>query len=285
VRWTARTLAATWRADSGAAAVLRWAGVESLVPLDDRRLVIGFAAPHLELPEVFADPSLGVAGADARPGVVPAPPAADLRDAVDQGPDLIVASDPDLLDYARQRPGLTSRALPWSRSYLLVLPGRAPPDMALPADTSTFRTALARDAVRIDARGAESTAWWSGRAGCPPREPARTFRAAGHIIAYPAADDVARGLAERLVALAARSDVSARGYPPDSLAIVLRAGAARAFVLPVPTHALVPCRETVAWPDSATVIPLIETRAHATMRRGAPALIAEWAGTLRIEAP
>ena len=164
LRWTARTLVATWRADPDAAAVLRWAGVESLIPLDDRRLVIGFAAPHLELPDLFADPSLGVAPADARPAVVPVP-AADLRDAVDSGPDLIVASDPDLLDYARQRPGLVSRVLPWSRSYLLVLPGRAPSDMDLPADTSAFRTGLARDAVRVDARGSEGPAWWSLRAG------------------------------------------------------------------------------------------------------------------------
>ena len=53
----------------------------------------------------------------------------------------------------------------------------------------------------------------------------------------------------------------------------------------VPTRALVPCRETAAWPDSATVVPLIETRAQAVLRRGAPALVAEWDGTLRVEVP
>ncbi len=284
-RWTAGTVAATWRADSEAAVALRWEGVQSLVPLDDRRLTVGFASPHLELPALFADPTLGVAQDDARPAVEPIAAATDLRDAVDRGPDLIAASDPELLDYARQRPGLTTRALPWSRSYLLVLPGHAPPDMGIPSDTSAFRAGLARDAVQVEARASEAPAWWDARAACPSRGAAGPTRPAASVIVYPAADRVARGLAERLVALASRPEVTARGYSADSLALALRAGAARAFVIPVPTRALVPCRETAAWPDSATVVPLIETRAQAVLRRGAPALVAEWDGTLRVEVP
>ena len=283
LRWTAGALAATWRADPDARAALRWASIVSLVPLDDRRLVLGFLAPRLELPTVFADLALGVESDRAGPAVVPMPPGADLRDAVDRGPDLIVASDPDLLDYARQRPGVSSRALPWSRTYLLVLPAGAPLDLAIPADTGGFRTGLAGDAVRAEARAPAAPGWWDSAAACPPRV-AQIARHRDDVIAYPAADRVARALAERLVALASSSDVAARGLPADTLALALRAGTARAFVIAVPTHELVPCRQTVAWPDSAAIIPLVETRAQIVIRRGGPPLVSDRDGTFRVEA-
>ena len=268
LRWTAGALAATWRADPDARAALRWAGIESLVALDEQRLVVGFATPRLELPAVFADLALGVGADETRPAVVPTPAGADLRDAVDQGPDVISARDPELLDYVRQRPGLSARPLPWSRGYLLVVPGAGSPDLGIPPDTAGFRAELARDAVRIEARAAESPAWWEARAACPARATAPAARAANVAIVYPAADPVARGLAERLVALSVGTDVMARGLPPDSLAVALRSGAARAFVIGVPTREPVPCRQMAGWPDSATVIPLVETRAQAVLRRG-----------------
>ena len=181
---------------------------------------------------------------------------------------MISARDPELLDYARQRPGLSARPLPWSRGYLLVVPGAGSPDLGIPPDTAGFRAELARDAVRIEARAAELPAWWEARAACPARATAPAARAANVAIVYPAADPVARGLAERLVALSVGTDAMARSLPPDSLAVALRAGAARAFVIGVPAREPVPCRQMAGWPDSATVIPLVETRAQAVLRRG-----------------
>jgi hypothetical protein len=282
VRWTAAALAATWRADPDANAALEWEGVESLLPLDARRLVVGFQAPVPELPSLFADRSLGVARGDRRLGLEPTAPGGDLRDAVDGGADLIHTGDPELLDYAGQRPGLTQVPLPWSRSYLLVLPSRSPGvGTAVPADTATFRAGLARDAVRIDARVPEAPFWWEQRDACVQRPAPAAGRQPLNAIAYPAADPVARDLAERIVALAGAAELTARGLPPDSFAAALRGGSARAFVVAVPRHAAVACRETAAWPPRVAVVPLIETRPHAVLRRGAPPLLVEWDGALR----
>jgi hypothetical protein len=282
VRWTAAALAATWRADPDANAALEWAGVESLLPLDTRRLVVGFSTPAPELPSLFADRALGVATGESRPGLDPTASGGDLRDAVDGGTDLIQTGDPELLDYARRRPGLTQVPLPWSRSYLLVLPARSPGvGTALPADTATFRAGLARDAVRIDARVPEPPFWWEQHDACVQRPRPAARREPVNAIAYPAADRVARDLAERIVALAGMAELTARGLPADSFAAALRGGSARAFVVAVPRHAAVACRETAAWPPSVVVVPLVETRAHAVLRRGAPPVAVEWDGALR----
>ncbi len=140
---------------------------------------------------------------------------------------------------------------------------------------------------------------WSPRRRGPPRRagggkrgrPARravalpSGRSPDDRVVYPAGDRVARALAERLVALASGPTVIARGVTPDSLAGTLRSGGARAAVIGVPTREPVPCRQTAAWPDSATVLPLVETRAQALIRRGAPALVSDYDGTLRVERP
>jgi hypothetical protein len=286
LRWTAGALVSTWRADPGARAALRWSGIESLAPIDDRRLVVGFTTPHPEPPAVFGDLALGVAPNDSSfAAVAPTAVIADLRDAVDRGPDVIVARDPALLDYARRRPGLAARPLPWSRTYLLLLPAGATGDLGLPVDTAGFRAELARDVVPQEARPAKAGGWWEARAACPGRVALPSGRSPDDRVVYPAGDRVARALAERLVALASGPTVIARGLTPDSLAGTLRSGGARAFVVGVPTRELVPCRQTAAWPDSATVLPLVETRAQALIRRGAPALVSDYDGTLRMERP
>lgn len=281
--WTAGTLAAAWRADPAAAAALRLAGVESLLPLDERRLVVGFSAREPALPTVFADRSLGVA-----PSVPPSdslvprqPPSGDLRDAIDGAADLVHTSDPDLLEYAAHRPGLTAVALPWDRAYLLLLPqGSGGVGAAIPPDTAAFRAALARDAVRTDARAAGSTSWWTETGSCR-RSPGPVTRTppTGAIV-YRAADRVARDLAERIVALAGAPAPTAHGLDDDALRRALLAGSARAYVVAAPVHPTVPCRENAEWPAGATAIPLIETRPHAILRRGVPPLAVEWDGAV-----
>ena len=283
VRWTAAALAATWRADPDASAALEWAGVESLLPLDARRLVVGLSAPAFELPPIFADRTLGVARGEHSPGLEPAAPGGDLRDAVDRGTDLVHTGDPDLLEYARQRPGITAVPLPWSRTYLLVLPAGTPGvDTAVPADTLALRAGLARDAVRIDARVPEAPFWWEQRDACEQRSAPAARRQPLNAIAYPVADPVARDLAERIVALAGMPELTARGLAADSFAAALRAGGAVAFVVGAAKHAPVACRETAGWPPRVSVVPLVETRMHAILRRGTPPLAVEWDGALRV---
>ena len=277
-RWTASTLVATWRADPSARAALRGAGVTSLVPLDDRRLVAELAARLGEVPQVFADRALAVPRTPAIT-LVEASPAGDLRDAIDQGVDLVHATDPSLLDYARARPGHTTVPLPWNRTYVLLVPAGSPGvGAAIPADTAGLLAELAHEAVRADARPAEGPFWWETHAVCPSSSPHTNQRTPGTAVAYPADDAVARDLAERLVAL---GGLTARGLSADGFAVALQAATERAYIMGVPRHTPVPCRESAGWPSEASVLPLVDTRPHAVLRRGAPALVVEWDGAVR----
>src|SRR6185312_8630230 len=114
------------------------------------------SAPEPEPPTVLADRSLGVPPTSPRrTSVLPQPDSGDLRDAIDRGVDLVQTSDPDVIEYASRRSGLTTVPLPWNRAYLLLLPSRsAGVGTAIPSDTASLRAALARDAVRADARAA-----------------------------------------------------------------------------------------------------------------------------------
>jgi hypothetical protein len=242
--------------------------------------VVGFAAPERDLPAVFATRALGVATGRSPTLTEQEPATGDLRDAIDGAVDLVVTGDPDLLEYAGRRPGHSSVALPWHRLYLLLLPsGDASLGPALPADTSGFRMALAENAVRTDARPAEPVAWPDSAARCA----AGTVRpaSASTAVAYSAGDPAARDLAERLVALAGPEGLAVRPLEPDSFSAALRRGDARAFVVSGPRVSTAPCAESSGWPAGARVIPLVETRAHAIVRRGAPPLVAEWDGAVR----
>jgi hypothetical protein len=281
--WIAGTLAAAWWADPDASAALRWAGVESLVPLDERRLVLGFSAPQPEPPAVLADRSLGVPPTSPRRiSVLPKLDSGDLRDAIDRGVDLVHTSDPGVIEYASRRPGLTSIPLPWNRAYLLLLPSSsAGVGAAIPPDTAGFRAALARDAVRADARAAAAPSWWERAGACPQVTPPSAWRRPlANTVVYRASDRVARDLAERIVALAGAPELAARSLDDEAFRSALASGSERGFVLAAPVHATVPCRESAGWPPSATVVPLIETRPHAILRRGTPPFEVEWDGTL-----
>jgi hypothetical protein len=282
-RWTAAALAATWRADPDANLVLRDAGVVSLLPLDDARLVVGFVAPARELPAVFADRALGVASGGPDLVIDETPATGDLRDAIDRGVDLVVSGDPDLLEYAGRRPGLTRVPLPWRHLYLLLLEGRTGGGAVLPADSTGFRAALAENAVRTDARAADPSTWPDSAARCAPA-PAR-LGSPSQTIAYPAGDSTARELAERLVAVGAPRALTVRPLEPDSFAAALRRGEAAEFIVRGPLTAPAPCVESSGWPPGARVIPLVETRAHAVVRRGAPPMIVELDGAVRPAEP
>ena len=282
---TAAEVAAAWRTAARAAATLELAGVRSMLPLDDRRLAVGFSSVHQGLPPVFADPTLGLPRSGSGPErLLAAAPGGDPRDALDRGADVVVGRDPVLLDYARRRPDFAAVPLPWSRSYVLIVPPGSSLDGLMPADTGAFRAALARDAVRAEARAAVAPSWWDGASGCPRRPGemnARLTAQLSSVIGYQRDDASARELAERLVALADAQQLTARAYPAESLAAALRTGRERAYVVALPAHAYVPCRESAAWPSGSNVVGLVETRARAFVRRGTPPLLVDWDGTLR----
>jgi len=55
-----------------------------------------------------------------------------------------------------------------------------------------------------------------------------------------------------------------------------------AYVVSQPRAPLIPCAEPVPWPADVTVVPLIDTRQHAILRRGAPPVTVDWDGTVRL---
>jgi hypothetical protein len=290
---TASGAATEWTTRPDAATALRYAGVVSAIPLDDRRLVVTLDRPTDSVPPLFADPSLGLVTDSLPPTgttfVARRPASGDPRDALDAGADILRTGDPAILEYARTRPGFTVHPLPWSRTYLLVVPpGSDGLGSLVPADSAAFRAGLARDAVRAEARGAEPPFWWEGMAPCPPTDTLPFSRGpiGSNAVVYAREDPVARALAERVVALSDQSVTAAGSLPGRSMARALREGVGRAYVVAVPRPALVPCREAARWPAGSTLIPLIDTRMSVIVRRGVPRLTVELDGGLRaVDAP
>ncbi|MBA3316627.1 MAG: hypothetical protein H0T50_00850 [Gemmatimonadales bacterium] len=285
---TPASAAAEWRTRPDAATTLRYSGVASLEPLDERRLVVSLDRPADSVPFLFADVSLGLVTDTLPPAGTTFVPfrlaGEDPRDALDAGADILRTSDPAVLEYARSRNDFTVHPLPWSRTYVLVVPpgGDGLTDL-IPGDSAAFRAGLARDAVHAEARAAEPPFWWSDVGPCPAietREPTPDQPGANRI-GYAREDPVARALAERVVALSDRSMTPAGGLPARLLAASLRDGVGRAYVVPVPRTALVPCRELARWPVGSVLVPLIDTRMSAIVRRGVPALAVEFDGGLR----
>ena len=257
--------------------------IQSAVALDEHRISVTLSSPHDSVPRILADPSLSFAIDPAqRPAGVKfqTQTGMDPRDVLDRGAGLVVTRDPSLVEYVAGRPDFAAFALPWSRTYTLLQPASAEPlDMV---SGEPERRSLARDAVSADARPAEPPFWWNEAAQCPSSvvsEPTSTSSR----IAYNREDDVARGLAERIVALAAPgTPLRAIALEPADFAAQLRTGSNRAYIVALPRQVLAPCRLSTTWPTGARVQPLIDTRAHAIVRRGAPALAVEWDGTVRV---
>lgn len=278
-RVAAGEVADAWRTSSTAAAALRWSGAESVVPLDAERLVVSFSSGHDSLPLVFADPALGLSGNGAS-DVRPFPDSGDARDAIDRGADVIRTADPEALEYASSRPGLTVAPLPWDLTYALILPAHgAAFGSAIGRDTAGFRKELAENAVEVEARGAAAPFWWE-TASCAPGV-AQGAAPGSPAVVYSSADPVARALAERIVALSKGRDAVARGVGPAELPSAIRSGGDRAYVVALPRRALVPCREMASWPPGSAVVGLIDTRDHLILRDGVGPLEVDHDGGLR----
>jgi hypothetical protein len=290
---TAAAAAAEWNTRPDAATTLRYAGVASVLPLDDRRLVVTLDRPTDSVPALFADPSLGLVTDSLPPAgttfVARRPASGDPRDALDAGVDILRTGDPAILEYARTRSDFAVHPLPWSRTYVLVVPpGGDDLGVLIPADSAAFRAGLARDAVHVEARGAEPPFWWDGMGPCPGGDalsPPQRVPGANAVV-YARDDAVARALAERVVALSDQPTTATSVLPGHSMASALRGGFGRTYVLAVPRTPLVPCRDVAAWPAGSTLIPLIDTRMSVIVRRGVPPLTVELDGALRaVDAP
>jgi hypothetical protein len=227
-------------------------------------------------PRLFADPALSVPSGPILD--FQAAPHGDPRDALDRGADLVVTRDPAVVDYVANRAEFTTFPLPWSRTYALLQPAGAHPIWTLGVDS--VGRSLARDVAQADARGAEPSVW---RRECPHTDlsyvvpPPISPR-----IVYPRDDKVAQGLAERIVALTRAVQLRSAGLDPAEFAAAVRNQHDWGYVLGLPRQVPAPCHELAALPVGAWIQPLIDTRAHAIVRRGAPPLTVDWDGTVRV---
>ena len=213
---------------------------------------------------------------------------ATARDLVDAGIDLLLTDSPTLATYAGTRDDVTSLPLGWDRTWVV-----ATPRGSLAVDTSqAFRAGLARDAVRADARAGEGPYWWTDTAGCvAPTVRTALAPASTHGIVYPRDDAVARALAERLVAILG-GRATAVGLAPNAFASALTSGSEQAYVFPLLRTTRDRCRSigevfgTTTWLGvQGAIVPLIDTRLRAVVRRDRLALRFTWDSTVAIVAP
>ena len=318
---TARDVLASWIARDSGAAVMTWPGglAHAATVTGERAFTVLLPPSYDSLPPLVADAALAVSKpapdrgwpigtgpfwvttqtASAR--LITATPMAgdpylpalafrvfpvtDARDALDEGVDLLVTSDPAVLDYAGSRPELASVPLEWDRTYVLLAPAAV---SLTSADLDDLRRA-----VQVDARAAERFFWWWSLTGChltascdaSPDGPAPAPRR----IVYDRTDPTARDLAARLVArsLVGHGTVAA-GLVPEAFAAALDGGN-DAYVLAFRRRALDRCRLAEQIPplvrgSRTAVIPLVDARSHAILRRGLGRVGVDFDGTLRLVA-
>jgi hypothetical protein len=233
--------------------------------------------------------------------------ASDARDLLDQQVDLLLTRDPATLEYASTLPQFGSVSMAWQRTRILLAPGRS---RSAPSLSDDARQVLAADAVRGEARGAQGPFWWQTMTDCevtlsPPREHSRLIPR----IVYDASDGAAHDLAERFVGLVRASGPAATGFLdallPDrpgrtyqraarlsgaALAVALRRGADAGYVTSVESRPVDPCQDlqvlmgSAPWLDPETIVPLIDTRLQAIVKRGRSGVAAEGDGGLVIAA-
>jgi hypothetical protein len=293
-RLVANQVLAAWRARPRLLAAM---GIDSVIAADTRTLIIGIRDGAAREPRLFAQPALSIA---LSPGLSlasnglflnpsPAGPTVldfvtvpgDLRDVLDSGADLLVTQDATLAEYAANHRDLQTFPLPWSRTYVLVQPAAAD-SLPTAIESDSVRGSLARDAVKADARPAAG-GWVPppcGRSGASERSVRPAPR-----LAYSARDPVARGLAERILALSG-SDAELRIIPlaDSAMAASLRAGTEQGYILALSSNPEDFCSFGPPIPAHAVIHSLIETRAHAIVRRGSPELTVDWDGTPRLAA-
>jgi hypothetical protein len=280
-------VASSWRARE---ATVRELGIESVAVRDSNELVVTLNQLADSAPDLFAYPGLGVPRVPSRPASVihlRIEPNSDLRDALDRGADLVVTRDPLLVDYISNRAELAAFPLPWSRTYVLLETENREGELAGALSAASVRNSLAKDAVRAGARAAEPPYWWSNHTNCRTTSAATLHSGnASSRVVYRTDDEVARGLAERIVALApAGAGLRAVALDAAAFETSVRDATERAYVVGLPRQSLAPCRDASMWPEGVRLLPLIDTRAYAIVRKGAPPLTVDWDGTIRVTEP
>jgi hypothetical protein len=212
-----------------------------------------------------------------------------LRDALDEGADLLLTGDPAVLEYAGSRPGHRDVPLEWHRTYVLLAPGR--PN----AGFGAIRRESLREAVHLDARPAEPPGdgrfWFTDLKACglPQVRDAAEPGTRRQRVVYDQTDRSAADLAARLVGLGAVGPHAvATGLSPGAFAAALESARDAAYVLALRRRVFDVCRaarELPPWISSATIEPLVDVRWHAVARRGVARLSVDWDGTLRLGAP
>jgi hypothetical protein len=230
----------------------------------------------------------------------------DPRDLLDAGVDLLLTRDPATLDYARTLPHSQLVPLAWQRTHVLLTPARS---TSSPSLSEEARRALANDAVRGEARGAQGPFWWERWAECEiVLPPPRSEVSPAPRVVYDSSDGAARDLAERFVGLARASGPAATafldvllpdrprrtyqratGLTGEALARALRLGNDAGYVVSVESRPIDSCRDLHAlmdrarWLDPATILPLVDTRRHAVVRRQRSGITTDFDGSVVIE--
>jgi Bacterial extracellular solute-binding proteins, family 5 Middle len=318
---TADQVRASWIDDAGGDALRPDVGrlVQSVAAVDNRTLAVQLLRPHAEAPIALAHPDLAIAKLVAgsswpvgtRSGRITAlvdepnaklPSAltitrddlaplrflsssGDPRDFLDAGVDLLLTRDPAALDYARTLLQFQLVPLAWHRTHVLLLPARSRP---LPLLSQQARQQLAADAVRGEARGAQGPFWWQMSADCEVSPSSlRSQPSPAPRIVFDANDGAARDLAERFVGLGMYE--RATGLTGRALAQARRLGTDGGYLMSVDSRPVDPCRDlhdlmdAAPWLDPETIVPLVETRLQAIVRRGRTGISAEWDGGITLE--
>src|SRR5256712_595139 len=212
-------------------------------------------------------------------------PAGDARDALDGGADVLITDDAATLDYARSATGYVDVSLEWSRTYVLLAPGR---DKSVIGD---LRLESLREAVHGDARPAEWSGpgrfWFADLHSCGAQAGRDTLGASArrHRIVYNQSDRSAADLAARLVGLGVlgRGAVAA-GVPASAFAASLRAGSDAAYVLELRRQVYDPCRAALQlppWGPAAPLQPPLGVPSPGLVRRRVPRPTPAWVGPPR----
>jgi hypothetical protein len=194
--------------------------------------------------------------------------AADARDPLDAGADLVVTRDQRAIAYAGSRADLLPVPLPWDRTYVLLSPSAIP-------------VASVRDAVRGDSRAPTAPFWWADSPLCTTRDFSGTNQPRTRLV-IPAGDPVARDLAARIVAGAPGIVVAAADSA--TLSGAMARGIDAGYLVALPRLAPPACPVT-PWPAGWTVTPLAETRPYAILRRGAVRISTDADGLFRVTEP
>jgi hypothetical protein len=237
-------------------------------------------------------------------------PRRDVRDLLDQGVDLLVTRDPAALAYANALAQFDAIPLPWLRSYVFLSRESAPGAILTPA----LRQKLADDAVPGEAQGS-SFDWLQSWSRCTTNTPidagrnqsSQRVRASSGRIVFDATDSVARALAERITALISTGsadgnlmlDVLLPQFRSRKLQIAplreptlspaLDRGDDTGYIIavdrPKDCAQITLLAERVPWATGNGVVPLVDTRLRAIVRRGRSQLAVEWDGSLLISSP